>query len=63
MYRVRIYKEGDSKMKVRVQKDGEPRNQVPEEGFKSGEGLHKILIILLSFFRIYMTELLESYAI
>ena len=26
----------------RVQKDGEPRNQVPEEGFKSEEGWHEI---------------------
>ena len=33
-------------------KDGEPRNQVPEEGFKSEEGWLEILHILLSLFRI-----------
>ena len=34
------------------EKDGEPRNQVPEEGFKSEEGLHEICNILPNFFRI-----------
>ena len=34
------------------EKDGELRNQVPEEGFKSEEGLHEIFNILLNFFSI-----------
>ena len=29
------------------QKDGEPRNQVPEKGFESEEGWHKIFKYLL----------------
>ena len=34
------------------EKDGEPRNQVPEEGFKSEEGWQEILHILLNLYRI-----------
>ena len=34
------------------EKDGEPRNQVPEEGFKSEEGWHEIFNILPNIFRI-----------
>ena len=34
------------------EKDGELRNQVPEESFKSEEGWHEILNILPNFFRI-----------
>ena len=34
------------------EKDGEPRNQVPEDGFKSEEGWHEIFNSLLKFFRI-----------
>ena len=34
------------------EKDGEPRNQVPEEVSKSEEDLHKIFNISLYFFRI-----------
>ena len=34
------------------EKDGGPRNQVPEEGFLSEEGWHEILHLLLNFFRI-----------
>ena len=33
-------------------KDGELRNQVPEEGVKSEEGWHEIFNILINFFRI-----------
>ena len=32
------------------EKDGEPRNQVPEEGFESEEVWHKIFNILNNFF-------------
>ena len=35
-----------------VKKDGEPRNQVLEEGLKSEEGWHEILHILINFLRI-----------
>ena len=35
------------------EKDGEPRNQVPEEGLKSEESWHEILHMLLNFFRIW----------
>ena len=31
------------------EKDGEPRNQFPEEGFESEEGYHEILKCKLSF--------------
>ena len=34
------------------EKDGEPRNQVPEKGYKSEEGWHEILLIFLNFLRI-----------
>ena len=34
------------------EKDGEPRNQVPEEGFESEEGLHEIFNSLPNIFRI-----------
>ena len=33
-------------------KDGEPRNQVPEEGFESEEGRYEILNILFNSFSI-----------
>ena len=42
------------------EKDGEPRNYVPEEGFKSEEGCYEIFNILVIFFRIYHLGL--SYA-
>ena len=32
--------------------EGEPRNQLPEESFKSEEGLHEIFNVFLIFFRI-----------
>ena len=38
--------------KPESEKDGEPRNQVPEEGFKSEEGWHEIFCILLNLLRI-----------
>ena len=34
-------------------KMGEPRNQVPEEGFESEEGSHEIFKISPNFFKIY----------
>ena len=43
-----IQKRGSSES----EKDGEPRNQVPEEGFKSEEGWYEIFNILPNFSRI-----------
>ena len=45
----------------REPKDGEPRNQVPEEGFESEEGWHEILNISHKFLTIYHFRL--EYAI
>ena len=42
-----------SKVRSESEKDGEPKNQVPEEGFESEEGWHEILNIWLNLFTLY----------
>ena len=50
------------KINSESKKDGDPRNQVPEEGFESEEGWHDISTILLYYISILFCQV-QSYQI